>query len=223
MSMINENTKNLCKMIENLENGLLAEMNNMQALDTEEAYKIIDMIKDLYESKKNVAKSLYYDHIIDAMDNSEYGIDYDENGEIKGYRGRSENTGRYVHRAYRTIGMDPYLRDMDINDKKMYYMDDSGMENVNDRNGYSRGYSAGYAEGQNSKAYESRMDKAIRGYKEAKSTGTDTDKDKENKIKSLTELMHSFEMELLPHIKDMDSNEKQIAKNSLEALRSKIA
>lgn len=173
---------------------------------------------------KNIAAFDYHYHITEAMEKpeNEYGVDYDEDGPLKGYRGRSATTGRYVHRPYRTIGMDPNLRDMDLADNKMYYMDDSGMENVNDRNGYSRGYSDGYAEGQ-SKSYESRMDKAIRSYHEARNTGTNSEKDKENRIKTLTDLMHSFEVELIPHVKEMDATEKQIAKNSLDSIKNKIA
>lgn len=167
----------------------------------------------------------YHCKIIEEMEKSEneYGEDYDENGPLRGYRGRSATTGRYVHRPYRTIGMSPYYRDMDLDEEKMYYTDDSAMENVNDRNGYSRGYSDGYAEGQNTKAYESRIDKAIRSYTDAMSSTTNSDKDKENKIKTLTELMHSFEMELLPHVKNMDANEKQIARNNLDSLKSKLS
>lgn len=132
----------------------------MEVVKTKAQGKGIDNIegKDLEEFKtwaciaKDIAEYDYYYHITDAMEESEYGEDYDENGR-KGYRRARDSRGRYMRRGYESRGYEDmgdrmmptrgYLdsremnRDMDRNDGYMYYPSDSrgqrrGYEEVSD-------------------------------------------------------------------------------------------
>lgn len=133
----------------------------VENIDTKEMGEVIDMIKDL-------AKAEYYRKISIAMDESEYGEDYDYMGayehERKGYRGQPRDSrGRYMSRRGRRGYEEPmyytmtpemyhmypaeYYRDMDREMGKMYYTSggsmgssSSGM-NSSSSTGGSRGYS----------------------------------------------------------------------------------
>lgn len=112
-------------------------------VDTKEMGDVVDIIKVL-------AEAMYYRTLVVAMEDSEYGEDYDEYGPVedgrRGYRGqpRSKSSGRYMskgdgrrsnrgRRGYEEMGdyeMTPemyrmyspeYYRDMDRMDGKMYY------------------------------------------------------------------------------------------------------
>lgn len=79
----------------------------MEVVKTKAQGKGIDNIegKDLEEFKtwaciaKDIAEYDYYYHITEAMEESEYGEDYDENGR-KGYRMPRDSRGRYMRRGY---------------------------------------------------------------------------------------------------------------------------
>lgn len=116
----------------------------VENVDTKEMGDVIDIIKDL-------AEAMYYRTLVVAMEDSEYGEDYDEYGPMedgrRGYRGqpRSKSSGRYMSRGdgrrsnrgrrgydepMGDYEMTPemyrmyspeYLRDIDRMDGKMYY------------------------------------------------------------------------------------------------------
>lgn len=72
-----------------------------EAINTHEFGEVVDMIKDLTEAEKNKAEACYYKTLVDAMEEHEYGEDYDEYGPIerKGYRGQARDSrGRYASR-----------------------------------------------------------------------------------------------------------------------------
>lgn len=72
-----------------------------QSVNTKEFGDVVDMIKDLTEAEKNKAEACYYKTLVDAMEEHEYGEDYDEYGPIerRGYRGQSrDRMGRYTSR-----------------------------------------------------------------------------------------------------------------------------
>lgn len=96
----------------------------IECVDTKEFGEVIDMIKDLSEAE-------YYAKISKAMNESEYGEDYDYHGaydkhERKGYKGQPRDSrGRYMSRK---MGYEesPYMhmmdmRDMDYDIGRMYY------------------------------------------------------------------------------------------------------
>ena len=93
---IKEATKDICSLYDRVVSGLSA---NMEKLDTHEVYEIADVIKDLAEAKKYLCECVYKEQLLEAMEEADYGEDYDENGRM-GYRGRGAN-GRFVHRSGR--------------------------------------------------------------------------------------------------------------------------
>lgn len=115
--------------------------------------KIADMIKDMTEAKKNIVKACYYTQIMEAMEDSKYGVDYDEYGKL-GYTQPRDSMGQYSsiqsRNSYngssrpRRMGFKPdYMRPFDNTDYTSDWDDMSKRigENIN-RNGMSRyGYS----------------------------------------------------------------------------------
>lgn len=157
--------KNMHEMIEKLVGCAKAEFDKkgIEQIDAEEMGKVTDMIKDLAEAQ-------YYRTLVVAMEESEYGSDYDEEGPIedgrRGYRGqpRSKTSGRYMsrgdgrrsnhgRRGYEEMNQmyydDEYMRDMDrYNMGRMYYTDGgSGNSSNSGMSGGNSGATRGYSEG----------------------------------------------------------------------------
>lgn len=122
--------------------------------------------------------------IMEAMEESEYGEDYDENGEIRYYRGqpRSKTSGRFMSRGdgRRNYRMTPemyreyepeYYRDLDRESMKRMYSTTS-----TSTSGTSRNYSDGYADGMNEgekRGYNNGMSEGeTRGYERGFSEGS---------------------------------------------------
>lgn len=185
------------------------------------------MIKDLCDAKEKCAKTIYHETLIEAMNDSdnEYGRDWDEDGPLRGYRGRSATTGRFVHRAY-TEG-----RDMDRHEGRMYYTVEPANDN---RAAYGRGYeeprraydgnrkiwsdgseeyTRGYTDGKMASA--TRYDMARKGYEEAE--------DKTEKREKLQSIMDALEQDLMPYAPTMDANEKQIVRNGMQKMINKFS
>ena len=90
--------KNIHCMIEKLAESAKMEFEKgIENIDADEMSKVTDMIKDLAEAE-------YYAKISKAMDEAEYGRDYDEHGaydEPRYYRGQPRDSkGRYMRRGY---------------------------------------------------------------------------------------------------------------------------
>ena len=111
----------------------------LENVDTAEMGAVADIMKDLAEAE-------YYAKISKAMDESEYGEDYDFGGAYeddmrKGYRGQPRDSrGRYMSRRGRRCGYEEpmmmldydwtdmeRMRDIDRPMGKMYYGGESGM------------------------------------------------------------------------------------------------
>jgi hypothetical protein len=192
----------------------------VENINAEEMGEVTDMIKDLAEAE-------YYAKISKAMDESEYGEDYDYMGAYdehsrKGYRGQPRDSkGRYMSRRGYESRMMPemydysdmeYMRDMDRDYGKMYYTD--GM-NGNSSSGMSNGSNRGYS--------ESRYDRARRGYEEAKATHKDNSPEsKQQKMKSLEEYMRELSDDVTSMLTDMSQEEKTMLKNKMNVLMQKI-
>ena len=92
--------KNIHCIIEKLAETTKVELDKgIENVDTKEMGEVADIIKDLAEAE-------YYAKISKAMDEAEYGEDYDYRGafdeyERKGYRGqpRSKTSGRFMRRG----------------------------------------------------------------------------------------------------------------------------
>ena len=213
--------KRIHEMIEKLTKCAEMEFEKgVENINAEEMGEVTDMIKDLAEAE-------YYAKISKAMDESEYGEDYDYIGAYdehsrKGYRGQPRDSrGRYMSRRGYESRMMPemdwddieYQRDMDRNShNRMYYTD--GM-NGNSSSGMSNGSSRGYS--------ESRYDRARRGYEEAKSTHKDNSPEsKQQKMKYLEDYMKSLAEDVTEMVNDMSQEEKSLMKQKMQVLMQKI-
>jgi hypothetical protein len=189
-------------------------------IDAEEMGEVTDMIKDLAEAE-------YYAKISVAMDEAEYGEDYDYMGAYdehsrKGYRGQPRDSrGRYMSRRGYESRMMPemydysdmeYMRDMDRDYGKMYYTD--GM-NGNSSSGMSNCSNRGYS--------ESRYDRARRGYEETKSMHKDNSSEsKQMKMKSLEDYAKSLMEDVTEMVSDMSPEEKNLLRTKLQTLVQKV-
>jgi hypothetical protein len=209
-------------------------------IDAEEMGEVTDMIKDLAEAE-------YYSKISKAMDEAEYGEDYDYKGaydehERKGYRGqRRDSKGRYMsnrgRRGYE-IPMMMYdedwdemerMRDMDrISYGRMGYssvgssMGGSSSSGMNNGSASSQGGNRGYSDGGRGNS-ESRYDRARRGYEETKSMHKDNSSEsKQMKMKSLEDYMKSLAEDVTDMVNDMSPEEKSLMKQKMSVLMQKI-
>ena len=211
-------------MIETLTEVTKCELDKgIECVDTKEMGEVIDIIKDLAEAE-------YYAKISKAMDDAEYGEDYDWMGAYdehsrKGYRGqpRSKTTGRYIKRGGRRMGYDEpnyylpvevykdysaeELRDMDKHMGRMYYTEPMGdMKDMmpNERN---------MRDGREGRSGISR-----RGYMESK----EMHKDKNEQMKDLETYMKDLSADVSEMIVNMTPEEKAMMKNKMQVLMQKI-
>jgi len=108
-------------------------------VNTKEFGEVVDMIKDLTEAEKNKAEACYYKSIVEAMENSEYGEDYDWEGRMGYSRGSGRSGNRGGRREY--------------NQPMMY--DDRYDEMMDGRMGYSNGAYGGGQRGMSRSGYSS--------------------------------------------------------------------
>lgn len=192
------------------------ESKGIENVDTEEMGKVIDILKDLCEAE-------YYAKISKAMDESEYGEDYNERGPMhrKFYRGQPRDSmGRYMRRGYEepmyhmTPEMmrehDPeYWRDMDLMEGKMYYTETSG----------SMG-----SERMMRDMKEGRAGMARKGYMETKDMHkANTPEDKQKKMKELEKYMSELSGDITEMIVDASPEEKSMLKSKLQTLAQKVS
>lgn len=199
-------------------------------VDIVTAEKVMDMIESLAEAE-------YYSKISKAMDEAEYGEDYDYKGaydehDRRGYRGQPRDSmGRYMsrRRGGRRMGFEepPYwhmtpdmyhdwdgmteeerMRDMDrVTHGKMYYTGPVTMTTGSMHNATG---------GRDSK--EGRSGSARRGYMETKEMG----KDKQEKMKELENYMKELSSDVTEMISDASPEEKTMLKQKMQVLMSKI-
>lgn len=99
---LEEESKPIKKMCEKLMDSINHELDKgIENVDTKELGEAIDMVKDLYEAKKEMYEACYYKQIMEAMEEH----DFEDEEEImdegrRGYRGqpRSES-GRFMSRG----------------------------------------------------------------------------------------------------------------------------
>lgn len=203
--------KRMHEMIEKLTKCAEMELEKgIENINAEEMSEVTDMIKDLSEAE-------YYAKISKAMDESEYGIDYDYMGAYdehsrKGYRGQPRDSkGRYMSR--RRMGYEAPMHimpDMDYNAEEMRDMDRMD----------GRMY---YTEPMHSTHSESRYDKARRGYMESKEMHKDNSAEsKQHKMKELENYMKELSTDVTDMITDMSQEEKAMLKNKMQVLMQKI-
>lgn len=227
--------KNIHSMIEKLSECAKCELDKgIEQIDTKEMGEVAEIIKELAEAE-------YYSKISKAMDEAEYGEDYDYKGaydtERRGYRGqRRDSRGRYMssrrmgYEEPHILTADMYhdytpemLRDMDRESGRMYYSGSGSQGGMNSgkSSGGSMGGSRGYSEsgsqsGRDSR--EGRSGQSRRSYMESKEMG----KDKQEKMKSLEEYLKELSTDVTEMISDASPEEKSMLKNKMSVLMQKI-
>ena len=208
--------KNIHCMIEKLAEVAKCELDRgIENVDTKELGEVADIIKDLSEAE-------YYAKISKAMDESEYGKDYDEYGaydEPRYYRGQPRDSrGRYMRRGYE---MTPemyhkypaeHYRDMDREHGRMYYTE--GGANMGEGTGNSpRMYSE-----MGRDRREGRSGMSRRTYMETKEMG----KEHGEKMKTLEQYMKELSADVTEMIQDASPEEKAMLKNKMQILMQKF-
>ena len=199
--------KRMHEMIETLTEVAKCEFDKgIENIDTKEMGEVADMIKDLSEA-------MYYRTITVAMEDSEYGVDYDWESR-KGYRGQMRDSkGRYMsrRRGYMPMMYDydwdnmQMDRDMDREHGKMYYTEPMTMRNDNQTHS------------------ESRYDRARRGYEETKAMHkSGSVEDKKKNMESLEHYMKELSEEMAELIESMDASEKTMVRSKLQTLAQKV-
>lgn len=183
--------KNIYEIKESLSSMLRTYMtHDISQVDTDEAYKIADIIKDMAEAEMYEAKKCYYDSIVEAMG------EYSDEDDRAGYNNRRYASGRYAPKGKGTV--------------RGYHPPFPMLPPVYDYNMPERmGYMPGYESQRDSyygKAYDKYQD-ARRHY-----TQTHAQKDKDdmdahamehlaNTVASLREIWKHADPELRAHVK----------------------
>lgn len=192
----------------------------------------------IVDSKKDIVEMCYKKQILEAMEDSEYGEDYDEEGVLrKGYRGQPRRAnGQYMSRRYTMTpemyhsNSPEYYRDMDRkNHNIMYYTgtsnapealkDGSNMGSESTRM-YDEGYSKGYSDGRSTSSMDGgRVERTRRSYTDTKSMSMETPEDKQKSAKKLDEALKAITEEvtqmLAPNGKQPSNEEKTVWKKYL--------
>ena len=236
--------KNIHCIIEKLAETTKVELDKgIENVDTKEMGEVADIIKDLAEAE-------YYAKISKAMDEAEYGEDYDYMGaydeyERKGYRGqRRDSRGRYMSKRGRRGYEIPMMiydedweemereRDMDRPYGRMGYIG-SGSNSGSSSNNMSSGFvgsqsgSRGYSDRGEGGQYSSRMQRDSReGRSGERRRGymeaKENGMDKQAKMKELEEYMKELSSDVTEMISDASQEEKNMLKNKMQVLMQKI-
>ena len=198
--------KNIHSMIEKLSEVAKCELDKgVENIDTKEMREVAEIIKELSEAE-------YYAKISKAMDESEYGEDYDYMGAYdehsrKGYRGQPRDSkGRYMRRRYTEPmrimpDMDwdntEYNRDMDrMSDNRMYYTEPMS---------------------------ESKYDMAKHNYMKSREMHKDNSPEsKQHKMKELENYVKELSTDISDMISDMTPEEKSMLKQKMSMLMQKM-
>lgn len=200
--------KNIHSMIEKLSECAKVELDKgVENIDTKEMGEVAEIIKELSEAE-------YYAKISKAMDESEYGEDYDYMGaydERKGYRGQPRDSrGRYMRRRGRMGYIEPMMyderREADYMDGKMYY------------DGSASTDGGQLASRMQRDMREGRSGMMRRGYMEAKEMG----KDKSEKMRELESYTKELAEDVTEMLQGMSPEEKALLKNKMQTLMTKI-
>lgn len=242
---LEEESKPIKKICEKLMDTVNHELDKgVENVDTKELGEAIDMIKDLYEAKKEMYEACYYKQIMEAMEEH----DFEDEEEImdegrRGYRGQSRDSmGRYTSRGRRGRGgrrgyeeqmmpmgyeepimMSQYDRDMDMGMGRMYYSEgqSSGRGGSSESSGRSSGSGnsggrRGYSDGgQNSSRYGFSHDK----YMEERSKHSKPE-DSGKRMELLNDFIDDLEDMAKDVVKGMSPEEKQVWKVKLNKLIS---
>lgn len=240
---LEEESKPIKKMCEKLMDSINYELDKgIENVDTKELGEAIDMIKDLYEAKKEMYEACYYKQIMEAMEEH----DFEDEDEIedegrRGYRGqprsqsgrfmsrgdgRRSNRGRGGRRGYEDMMMYDedwddmeYQRDMDRNTHNRMYYTDGNMGGTS-----SSGMNSGSMVSQGARDMrEGRSGQSRRGYMESKEMHKgNSAEDKQQKMKELEHYMKDLSEDVTEMISEMSPEEKSLMKQKMQVLMQKI-
>lgn len=218
--------KRLHDMIEILTEVAKCEIDKgIDCVDTKEMGEVAEIIKELAEAE-------YYSKISKAMDEAEYGEDYDYMGAYdehsrRGYRGQPRDSrGRYMSRRGRRgyeHPMDYRVPDVYGDDMEMY----RDMDRVDGRMYYSGGTGGSSQSGNMPSGMrdtrEGKSGMSRRGYMETKEMHKgNTAEDKQAKMKELEKYTKELADDVTEMIADMSPEEKNLLKAKMQSLMQKI-
>lgn len=230
---LEEEAKPIKKLCEKLIDSVNHELDKgVENVDAKELGEVIDMIKDLYEAKKEMYEACYYKQIMEAMEEH----DFEDAEEImdegrRGYRGQPRDSrGRYMRRGYDEMMYMPEMyRDMDLMDGKMYYTSanrsqgSQGQSNGGSSMGSSNSGSMGYSDGMMRDSREGRSGQSRKGYVETKEMHKgNSEEDKMAKKRELDKWMSDFSSDVKELVGDMTAEEKTLLKTRLNNLQSSL-
>ena len=226
---LEEETKAIKKMCEQLSESIEHEFSKgVEHIETEEMKEAIDMLKDLYEINKSMMEACYYKKIIEAMEESEYGEDYDWQGRMY-YRGQPRDSmGRYTSRRGGRRGYEDMMMPMDYREEMFYPMDHpyANMDSDMDRMYYSEGRSSGGQGGRqggsrSGSGRPSRYGFAYDQYMEKRDKHSKSSPEENSKrIELLNDFIEDLEDMAKDVVKGMSPEEKQVWKIKLNKLTS---
>lgn len=203
-------------MLEDVSEAATTELaKGAENVNTKEFGEVVDMIKDLSEAEKNKMEACYYKTLIEAMEDSEYGKDYDEDGPIwdderMGYPRMRDSRGRYTssRRGYGQGRGSRRMYDEMMEDPR--YMDN--------RMGYSNGAYGGGRRGQTmnqGSRYGYSHDEYMNKIKMHSSNDPETMK---KRAKMIDEHMDDMYEMFKEEVQDMSPEEKQMWKSKLNKI-----
>lgn len=182
-----------------------------EQINTKEFGDVIDMIKDLTEAEKNKMEACYYKSIIEAMEESEYGEDYDYEGRM-GYSRGGRRGGR---RGYNQPMMYDDRYD-DYMDGRMGYSNGAygGGSRGMSRNGYSQGGRSNQG-GNRSSRYGFSHDEYMQ---QKQSHNAKTPEDIKARADMIEDRMDDLYDMFKEEVQDMSPEEKQLWKSKLNRI-----
>ena len=208
---------NTHEMLETLSESASTELaKGTEHVNTKEMGEVVDMIKDLTEAEKNRAEACYYNTLVEAMEESEYGEDYDEYGplERKGYPRSRDSRGRFTSRSSR--------RNYPMRDEMWH--DDRYDEYMQGRMNYSNGAYGGGSRGMSSSGMKnmvsgSRYGYSYDNYMRNRSNYSTTDpEDKKERMK----MMEEYTKDLVTSFSDVLEDATPEEKNALKMKLAKV-
>lgn len=196
-------------------------------VNTKEFGEVVDMIKDLSEAEKNKMEACYYKTLIEAMEESDYGEDYDEYGplERRGYRGggrsgggRGGNRGggnrgggRGGRRSYEEMWDDPRFMEERMGYSNGAYGGGSRGQSSGGQGGQSRGYQGGQQQSRYGYSHDDYMN-------ERKMYSSTDPESMKKRAKIIDEHMDDMYEMFKEEVQDMTPEEKQMWKSKLNKI-----
>lgn len=221
-------------MLENVSEAATTELSKgTEAINTHEFGEVVDMIKDLTEAEKNKMEACYYKTLVEAMEDAEYGKDYDEEGPIwdderMGYLRMRDSRGRYTssRRGYNGQGRGRRNYDEMMEDPRFMEEMESRMYGERNSMGYSNGAYGGGRRGQTSNMgsmgsgnSSSRYGYSHDDYMQKKSSMQGNDPETMKKrAKMIDEHMDDMYEMFKEEVQDMSPEEKQMWKSKLNKI-----